>query len=380
MEYKLNEILFPYSEKNTEQKYFPVAVGKYGIRKREDIYKKELAKDFSKNKVIRKNTLTIGMGSTQIDIGILDTDDVYSVSPAYHTYKINTDIVIPKYLDWLLKCVNPELSKMYMIASARQGKSVDFERMMKHKISIPSLEEQEKINKILSKIYEAKIKFCEVSQKYNDIVKSQFIEMFGNLKDTVRLGDCCDVHARIGWQALTTKEHRPTGDYMLITGTDFKDNEIDYSTCVYVEKDRYEMDPHIILKNDDVLITKDGTIGKVAIVHNLPKPATLNGGVFVVRPDERFNKEYIAYVFKGPLFEEYVEKSKTGATIKHLNQKHLVEFNIPVPSIDKQVEFAKFAQQIDKSKFINYSRYFLWEFLTLFSSTIAYSSVVSILA
>lgn len=214
----------------------------------------------------------------------------------------------------------------------------------------------------------------------DELIKSRFIEMFGNLKDTVRLGDCCDVHARIGWQALTTKEHRPTGDYMLITGTDFKDNEIDYSTCVYVEKDRYEMDPHIILKNDDVLITKDGTIGKVAIVHSLPKPATLNGGVFVVRPDERFNKEYIAYVFKGPLFEEYVEKSKTGATIKHLNQKHLVEFNIPVPSIDKQVEFAKFAQQIDKSKFINYSRYFLWEFLTLFSSTIAYSSVVSILA
>ncbi len=213
----------------------------------------------------------------------------------------------------------------------------------------------------------------------DELIKSRFIEMFGNLKDTVRLGDCCDVHARIGWQALTTKEHRPTGDYMLITGTDFKDNEIDYSTCVYVEKDRYEMDPHIILKNDDVLITKDGTIGKVAIVHNLPKPATLNGGVFVVRPDERFNKEYIAYVFKGPLFEEYVEKSKTGATIKHLNQKHLVEFNIPVPSIDKQVEFAKFAQQIDKSKFVCYSKYFLWLNLTFVSSTIAYSNVVSIL-
>lgn len=70
------------------------------------------------------------------------------------------------------------------------------------------------------------------------------------------------------------------------------------------------MDPHIILKNDDVLITKDGTIGKVAVVHELPKPATLNAGVFVVRPDDRFNKEYISYVFRGPLFSDYVEASK----------------------------------------------------------------------
>ena len=185
--------------------------------------------------------------------------------------------------------------------------------------------------------------------------------MFGDLKDTVRLGDCCDVHARIGWQALTQKEHMLSGEYMLITGTDFKNNEIDYSTCVYVSKERYEMDPHIILKNDDVLITKDGTIGKVAVVHNLPKPATLNGGVFVVRPDNRFNKEYISYVFKGPLFEEHVEKSKTGATIKHLNQKFLIEFKIPVPSMEKQIEFAEFSKEVDKSKFVVQKRIELYK-------------------
>ena len=185
----------------------------------------------------------------------------------------------------------------------------------------------------------------------DELIKSQFVEMFGNVKETIRLGNCCEVHARIGWQSLTKDEHMKNGEYMLITGTDFKDNEIDYSTCVYVSKERYEMDKNIILKNDDILITKDGTIGKVAIVHNLQKPATLNGGVFVVRPTEIFNKEYIAYVFKGPLFTEFVNKSKTGATIKHLNQKHLVEFEIPMPSVEKQIEFSKIYKQIDKQKF-----------------------------
>lgn len=189
-------------------------------------------------------------------------------------------------------------------------------------------------------------------QQLDELVKARFVELFGDCKNRVRLGDCCDVHARIGWQALTKNEYMKTGEYMLVTGTDFKDGEINYSTCVYVAKERYEMDKHIVLKNDDVLITKDGTIGKVAVVHNLPKPATLNAGVFVVRPDDRFNKTYIANVFRGTLFSDFVEDSKTGATIKHLNQKHLVEFMIPVPTINEQEAFASFSNQIDKSKFV----------------------------
>ena len=222
--------------------------------------------------------------------------------------------------------------------------------LKKYNFPLPTLEEQKRIVVVLDKICDL-IRFRKQQlSKLDELVKSRFIEMFGNCKNTARLGDCCEVHARIGWQALTRDEHMKTGEYMLVTGTDFKDGEINYSTCVYVAKERYEMDKHIILKNDDVLITKDGTIGKVAIVHNLTKPATLNAGVFVVRPDERFNKEYISNVFKGPLFSDYVEVSKTGATIKHLNQKHLVEFLIPVPSLAEQEKFAKFTQKTDKSK------------------------------
>ena len=213
-----------------------------------------------------------------------------------------------------------------------------------------SIDKQKHIVEILIRVDGIVAKRKQQLQKLDELVKARFVEMFGDSLNTVRLGDCCEVHARIGWQALTKDEHMKTGDYMLVTGTDFKNGEIDYSTCVYVTKERYEMDRHIILQNDDVLITKDGTIGKVAIIHNLPRPATLNAGVFVVRPDERFNKEYIANVFRGPLFSSYVEESKTGATIKHLNQKRLVEFRIPVPSLEEQMTFAQFTKRMDESR------------------------------
>lgn len=217
-------------------------------------------------------------------------------------------------------------------------------------IPVRTIKEQREIVKKLDKIQEIIDIRNKQIEELDELIKSQFFEMFKGVEHKVRLGDCSEVHARIGWQALTKSEHLECGEYMLITGTDFKDNEINYDTCVYVTKERYEMDKHIILRNNDILITKDGTIGKVAIVHNLKKPATLNSGVFVVKPDTRFNKEYIAYVFKGPLFEDFVDKSKTGATIKHLNQKHLVEFKIPLPSIELQNEFSNLYQLIDKQK------------------------------
>ena len=112
-----------------------------------------------------------------------------------------------------------------------------------------------------------------------------------------RFDEACTLHARIGWQRLTKAEYKATGDYMLITGTDFTlSNEVNYKTCVYVSKDRYVQDPKIQIKDGDVLITKDGTLGKVAQVNNLPMPATLNGGVFVVRPkDELLLPRYIMY-------------------------------------------------------------------------------------
>ena len=258
--------------------------------------------------------------------------------------------MLQKYFYYVLKSNNTQ-EQFFKTAQGATVKNLNSDIVRKTSIKIYDFPKQQKIVSTLDKInviIDADKKQLEL---LDEIIKSRFIEMFGDLKETIRLGDCCEVHARIGWQSLTTKEHLQNGDYMLITGTDFINNEIDYSTCVYVSKERYDLDKHIILKNDDVLITKDGTIGKVAVVHNLPKPATLNGGVFVVRPDSRFNKEYVSYVFKGPLFEDYVNKVKTGATIKHLNQKFLVEFLIPVPSIKKQIEFANFSKLIDKSKF-----------------------------
>ena len=228
---------------------------------------------------------------------------------------------------------------------------LNWKTLKEYEFNLPGIEIQKKLSDVLWAINDTKEAYKELLKQTDELVKSQFIEMFGKVKEKIYLEDCCTLHARVGWQALKKDEHQKSGNYMLITGTDFKDGTVDYSTCVYVSKERYDMDPYIQVKNGDILITKDGTIGKVAIVEGLPKPATLNAGIFVVRPDGRFNTGYFSYLFKGPIFADFVESSKTGSTIKHLNQAKLLKYEIPIARKNTQEKFALLYEQCDKSKF-----------------------------
>lgn len=164
-----------------------------------------------------------------------------------------------------------------------------------------------------------------------------------------QLGKIATMNARIGWQNLRTSEFLDSGDYMLITGTDFKDGLIDYSNIHYVEKERYDQDKKIQIKDNSILITKDGTLGKVAYVQGLSVPATLNAGVFNVRvkEDAEVDSKYLFHYLKAPFLLKFANEQSTGGTIKHLNQKVLVKLFIPLPSIEEQRKISKFLSKLD---------------------------------
>ncbi|EMF0307847.1 restriction endonuclease subunit S [Enterococcus hirae] len=166
-----------------------------------------------------------------------------------------------------------------------------------------------------------------------------------------KLSEIATMNARIGWQNLRTSEFLDKGDYMLITGTDFKDGAIDYSNIHYVERERFEQDKKIQISNGSILITKDGTLGKVAYVEGLTMPATLNAGVFNVRVKENLaiDSRYLFHYLKAPFLLKFADQRSTGGTIKHLNQNVLVEFPIPLPSLEEQHKVAGLLSNFDNT-------------------------------
>ncbi len=163
------------------------------------------------------------------------------------------------------------------------------------------------------------------------------------------LGETATLKARIGWQGLTTAEYRKTGEYYLITGTEFENGFIDWSSCFYVDEERYKQDRNIQVKEHDVLVTKDGTIGKIALIKSVPKPATLNSGVFVIRPiANSFHPEFFYYLLLSEVFLQFLAQLSAGSTINHLYQKDFVTFKYFTPkTIDEQKHIAKILSEMD---------------------------------
>ncbi|MBQ1735685.1 MAG: restriction endonuclease subunit S [Lachnospiraceae bacterium] len=242
--------------------------------------------------------------------------------------------------------------------------SVRYEAIDKMKIEYPtSFEEQQKITDFLSSVdsviatSEQEVANLETQKKA--VMKKIFSQEVRFKRadgsdfpewDDDELGSLCEPHARIGWQNLRTDEFLDEGDYYLVTGTDFVDGRVNFSTCHYIDKDRYEMDKNIQIQNEDILITKDGTLGKVAIVKGMDKPGTLNAGVFVLQNiTNMLDHEYLYQYLAAPFLLKFAREKSTGGTIQHLNQGVLVQFSVPIPCLEEQRLIADFLSDFDEA-------------------------------
>ncbi|WP_293887924.1 MULTISPECIES: restriction endonuclease subunit S [unclassified Sphingobacterium] len=176
--------------------------------------------------------------------------------------------------------------------------------------------------------------------------KDSGIEWIGSIPshwEVKKIKHRCYVKARVGWKGLKSDEFLQEGYAYLVTGSDFKNDKVNWKECYHIDKERYDEDPYIQLQDEDLLITKDGTIGKLAIVNNLDKPACLNSGIFVVRSTkDDFSTEFLFWVLKSKMFTQFNEYTSYGSTIQHLYQNVFVEFGYTFPSKEEQTAIASY--------------------------------------
>lgn len=171
------------------------------------------------------------------------------------------------------------------------------------------------------------------------------VEWLGKIPTTwsvKRIKQTTYLKGRVGWKGLTSDEYLEDGYAYLVTGTDFSKKFINWNDCHCIEENRYEDDPYIQLRDGDLLITKDGTIGKLALVTGLDRPACLNSGIFLIRPTSSYLTEYMYWVLQSNAFKVFCDLSSLGSTIQHLYQNVFEDFSFPVPSSHEQVGIAKF--------------------------------------
>ena len=225
-------------------------------------------------------------------------------------------------------------------------------------IALPDVEEQKQIATVLSEIDElisltekqiSKKKAIKQGAMQELLTGKRRLPGFSGEWRYFNLMKNSKVKARIGWQGLKKSEYLDSGYALLVTGTDFDDGRVLWDGCHYVTRSRYEQDRNIQLQNNDILITKDGSLGKAALVQGLTKPATLNSGIFVIRPlQDAYDPVFVYQILSSFVFKNFLDRLSAGSTIIHLYQKDVgkFEFLLP-PTIAEQKAIAEALSEMD---------------------------------
>lgn len=390
----------PRNEKVSDIDYKPLSVTKNGIVPQLDNAAK--SSNHNDRKLVRKEDFVINSRSDRkMSSGIAKEDGSVSLI----NIVLFSRNILPEYTNYLLKNYS-FAEEFYKWGSGIVADlwSTNWEKMKKINIPIPPVTEQEeiaialdleidKINSIISDTQQSIIELKKYKQSLitetvtkgldkTVEMKDCGIEWIGNVPiDRVlyRVKNVFYLKGRIGWQGLTSKEYKQKGPH-LITGTDFENGRVNWESTVRISEERYLEAPDIHIYNGDLLITKDGTVGKVAIVNNAPEKVSLNSGVLLIRRQKEaiVKVEYFYYVLLSDVFWKWYRLNDLGAsTIKHLYQGQFYNFSFPVPDEEEQQQIVEFLDNktskidsliADKEKMIteyeSYKKSLIYEYVT----------------
>jgi len=209
------------------------------------------------------------------------------------------------------------------------------------------VESLEKIKKQLKRYRQAVLKYAfegKLSQKWRENHKalntSTQISSLSELPEGWvhgKLQDLIFIAGRIGWRGLKAEEYTKEGPLFLSVYNLNKGEVVDLSDSYHVTEERYEESPEIQLRNDDILLVKDGAgIGKVGIVQGLNTKATVNSSLLVIRSGKVFRPKFLFHFLRGPKMQEVVRKRITGSTTPHLFQRDIKKFELLIPPLSEQ--------------------------------------------
>ena len=162
------------------------------------------------------------------------------------------------------------------------------------------------------------------------------------------LGRHAEIRARIGWRGLSASEYVSVGPF-LVAGQHILGGRVAWEACDHLSERRYRESPEIALQVGDVVLSKDGTIGRVARIDQLPGPATLNGTMMLVRPHGRLFYRYLFHFLAGARFRKLIEEKVSGSSIPHIFQRDMVTLSVSLPPITEQRRIAEILDTLDEA-------------------------------
>ena len=151
-----------------------------------------------------------------------------------------------------------------------------------------------------------------------------------------KLGEVCDIKGRIGFRGYTRQDLVEEADGAItLSPSNIINQELNYEDCSYISWAKYEESPEIKVAVGDVIFTKTASVGKTALVKYLPKEATINPQLVVLK-NIQCNSAFLAYVLKTYRFQQEVAKLQGVGSVPNISQTSLSGITIPIPPLAEQ--------------------------------------------
>ena len=298
-------------------------------------------------KVVPKGTVImsfkLSIGKTAITAEDMYTNEAIMAFINKEKYEIDTDYLyhMCKGIDWFEGTNKAVL-----------GLTLNKATMSEKIIEIPPMEVQLHVVSVLDKMDELIALRKEQIAKLDQLVKSRFIELFGDTilnpfgweKDI--LGAVCDV--RDGTH--DSPQYYETG-YPLVTSKNVTGGKIDLMDCSLIcEADFKRINERSKVDIGDIIMPMIGTVGKPVIVYIEPIFAIKNVALIKFKTDSKVLNIYIRALLQSDYFDDAVLSKVRGGTQKFISLGDIRKLEVLVPPMKVQNQFAAFVEQTDKSK------------------------------
>ena len=340
--------------RNKTQENIPVysVTNSHGFVPSTDYFSKEVySKDLSNYKIVSRGM--IAYNPSRVNVGSLavqNAEDKVIVSPLYVVFSVDESELMPEYVSYFLHSERG-IKEIVAHTSGSVRDSLKFSALQDIEINICSLNEQAHIVSLLQKIERIIEKRRLVLVKIDDLVKSQFIEMFGGCSlrnrqtDWVKIGTVAEVVG--GSTPKTDKKEYWDGEYYWITPAEISEDDfVVYKTQRTLTELGVRSSSLRRLPTGTILLSSRAPIGKVAIAG---VEMYCNQGFKNLVCGKELNPIYGYALLK--YNTEYLNSLGRGATFKEISKAIVENIYIPVPPIERQNDFARFVEQTDKSKF-----------------------------
>lgn len=285
--------------------------------------------------------------------------DIYLCNNFTQALRVNCEIACPRYVFYYMWYMHSS-GKTDLLQNKTTGiRNLQLKAYLDKKISLPILEEQYKIAAVLDKVSDLIAKRRQQLDKLNLLVKSKFVEMFGDPENNTKnwisgtIGQVTK-SCESGWSGKGVQRPKKSGEIAVLKVSAVTKGFFIPEECKVLD-DQKDIKKYVFPQKGDLLFSRANTremVGATAFIWDDYPELILPDKLWKIRFHSTANTLYMKYILSSASIRSKISAASTGTSgsMYNVSMDKFKSIIVPLPPLGLQNEFAKFVEQTEKTK------------------------------